>query len=198
MALALTPRSLHLCIDMQRLFSAEGVWPTPWMDRVLPRVAALSERFPERTVFTRFIPPQRAQDMPGQWQAYYRRWFEATRERLDPRLLELMPPLAALVPPAIVLDKPVYSAFSGRKLQALLRERDADALIVSGGETDVCVLASVLGAIDHGWRVVIATDAVCSQSDEGHDSLLELFSTRYSQQVETAEVEEILLAWPRI
>jgi nicotinamidase-related amidase len=197
MALTLTPRSLHLCVDMQRLFSAEGVWPTPWMDLVLPRVVALSERFPERTIFTRFIPPQRPQDMPGQWQAYYRHWPEATRERLDPRLLELMPSLAALVPPATVLDKPVYSAFAGRKLQALLRERDADALIVSGGETDVCVLATVLGAIDHGWRVVIATDAVCSQSDQGHDALLELFRTRYSQQVETAEVEAILLAWPQ-
>ena len=197
MTLALTPRSLHLCVDMQRLFSAEGVWPTPWMDRVLPRVVALAERFPDRTIFTRFVPPRRAEDMPGQWQAYYRRWPQATREQLDPRLLELMPSLAALVPPATVLDKPVYSAFAGRKLQALLRERDADALIVSGGETDVCVLATVLGAVDHGWRVVIATDAVCSQSDEGHDALLDLFSSRYSQQVETAEVEEILRAWPR-
>ena len=37
-------------------FWAEGPWPTPWMDRVLPVVAALANRHPERTVFTRFIP----------------------------------------------------------------------------------------------------------------------------------------------
>ena len=32
--LPLTERSVHLCVDMQRIFSAEGPWPTPWMDRV--------------------------------------------------------------------------------------------------------------------------------------------------------------------
>jgi hypothetical protein len=28
-------RSERLCVDMQRIFSAEGRWPTPWMDTVL-------------------------------------------------------------------------------------------------------------------------------------------------------------------
>ena len=27
--LPLTERSVHLCVDMQRIFSAEGPWPTP-------------------------------------------------------------------------------------------------------------------------------------------------------------------------
>jgi nicotinamidase-related amidase len=53
---------------MQRLFSAEGPWPTPWMHRVLPIVTELASRHPERTVFTRFIPPMQATDMPGMWQ----------------------------------------------------------------------------------------------------------------------------------
>lgn len=76
----LTERSVHLCVDMQRLFSADGPWPTPWMDRVLPVVAALAERNPERTVFTRFIPPEKPGQMPGVWQSYYARWRNATRE----------------------------------------------------------------------------------------------------------------------
>jgi nicotinamidase-related amidase len=181
---------------MQRLFSDDGPWPTPWMHRVLPRVTALSERFPERTIFTRFIPPKQPDDMPGQWRWYYEQWPQATRSRLDPALLDLMPPLAALVPPATVLDKPVYSAFAGRRLQEMLHEREADALIVSGGETDVCVLATVLGAVDHGWRVILATDALCSSSDEGHDALQQFFHARLTLQIETAEVEQILSAWP--
>ena len=53
----LTERSVHLCVDMQRLFSADGPWPTPWMDKVLPVVVALASRHPERTIFTRFIRP---------------------------------------------------------------------------------------------------------------------------------------------
>ena len=34
--LPVTERTVHLCVDMQRIFSAEGPWPTPWMDKVLP------------------------------------------------------------------------------------------------------------------------------------------------------------------
>jgi hypothetical protein len=66
------------------------------MHRVLPIVTELASRHPERTVFTRFIPPMRATDMPGMWQRYYTRWKAATREQLDPALLDLLPPLATL------------------------------------------------------------------------------------------------------
>ncbi len=34
-------QAVHLCIDMQRIFSSEGPWPTPWMERVLPNVIDL-------------------------------------------------------------------------------------------------------------------------------------------------------------
>jgi hypothetical protein len=37
--------------------------------------------------------PERPDQMPGMWRRYYRCWRGATRERLDLRLLELMPPL---------------------------------------------------------------------------------------------------------
>ncbi len=147
MPLTLTERSVHLCVDMQRIFSAEGPWPTPWMDRVLPVAASLANRHLERTVFTRFMPPERPDQMPGMWQRYYRRWRVATRECLDLRLLELMPPLAALCPPATVIDKTRYSALAEPKLAEHLRQREADALIVSGSETDVCVLATVPDAV---------------------------------------------------
>jgi hypothetical protein len=106
----LTRRTIHLCVDMQRLFSTEGPWPALWMDRVIPVVTELASRHPERTVFTRFIPPERATDMPGMWQRYYSRWKAATRQQLDPALLELLPPLAKLCPPATVIDKTRYSA----------------------------------------------------------------------------------------
>ena len=63
----------HLCIDMQNLFAPGGPWATPWMERVAPFVAALVERAPERTIFTRFIPPQTKESARGIWQlaAFY-------------------------------------------------------------------------------------------------------------------------------
>jgi nicotinamidase-related amidase len=191
----LTPRTVHLCVDMQRIFSAVGLWATPWIDRVLPVVAELAGRYPERTVFTRFITPNRPGDMPGMWQRYYTRWKEATREQLEPALLELLPPLAKLCPPATVINKSRYSAFAEPELLSHLQAREADGLIVSGSETDVCVLATVLGAVDLGYRVILVRDAVCSSSDEGHDALMEIYHRRYTEQIEVADAKTILARW---
>lgn len=191
----LSPRTVHLCIDMQRIFSADGLWPAPWMARVLPVVSELAGRFPERTIFTRFITPVHAEDMPGMWRRYYKKWQQATREHLDLHWLGLVDPLNTFVPPAAVVDKARYSAFAGSKLRALLEERGADGLIVTGSETDVCVLSTVLDAVDFGYRVIIVQDGVCSSSDAGHDASLEVYRKRYSVQIESAKAEEILRQW---
>ena len=107
-------KAIHLCVDMQRIFSRDGLWETPWMERVLPTIAAIAARCPERTVFTRFIPPRQPEEMPGAWQDYYKRWRAMTQQNLDERLLELVEPLQELVPPAHLCDKAVYSAFAHR------------------------------------------------------------------------------------
>jgi nicotinamidase-related amidase len=192
---SLTDKSVHLCIDMQGIFAAGGPWETPWMDRVLPVVIEIAERFPERTMFTRFMTPERPEDMPGMWQHYYRRWRNTTLEHVDKRLLDLLPALAEFVPPATVIDKTRYSAFTESQLQTQLCNRGADALIITGSETDVCVLATVLDAVDLGYRVILVRDAVCSSSDEGHDALMQVYHRRYAQQIETADAEAILSHW---
>jgi nicotinamidase-related amidase len=185
----------HLCVDVQRLFSSEGPWPLAWMERVLPKVAKLVEHAPTRTIFTRFLTPESAEDMPGQWRVYYSKWSNVTRQRLDSRLLNLMPELERHIPPAAVFDKFVYSAFASSELREFLRRNSVDTLIVSGSETDVCVLSTMLAAIDHGYRIVMARDAVCSSSDASHDAIIGLFHRRFHVQVEVAEVAEILDAW---
>jgi nicotinamidase-related amidase len=60
---------------------------------------------------------------------------------------------------------------------------------------DVCVLAAVMDAVDAGYRVVLAADALCSVSDESHDAMLRHFGSRFSQQIEVASTEEILADW---
>jgi nicotinamidase-related amidase len=72
----------------------------------------------------------------------------------------------------------------------------ADTLIISESETDVCVLATVLAAVDLGYRVIVARDALCSSSDEGHDRLLRLYQNRFTEKIETADAETILSQWP--
>lgn len=195
MLAALEPGTVHLCVDMQRLFAVDGPWPTPWMERVLPVVAGLVAHAPARTVFTRFIPPEQPTDMQGQWRTFYEHWRVVTRAELDPERLELMPDLARFVPPARVHDKAVYSAFADDRLHRRLSDAGVGTLVVSGAETDMCVLATVLGAVDLGYRVIVVADAVCSSSDPGHDSLLSLYRDRFSHQIEIAPCSDILAAW---
>jgi nicotinamidase-related amidase len=193
----LSERTVHLCVDMQRIFSAEGLWRTPWMERVLPTITELASRYPERTVFTRFITPMRAGDMPGMWTRYYTRWQSATREFLNPEMLELMPELRRLCPPAVVINKTRYSSFAEPDLARHLQDRKADGLIVTGSETDVCVLATILDAVDLGYRVIVVRDALCSSSDEGHEASMRVYRGRFSEQIETADAESVLSAWTR-
>lgn len=191
----LGPRTVHVCLDMQRLFAPGGPWPTPWAPRILPAVAELAAHMPERTVFTRFLPPQQPDALPGMWRAFYAKWRDLTREAIDPALLHIVPELARFAPPARIADKARYSAFNAPALPPLLAASGADTLILSGAETDICVLATVFDAVDLGFRTIVARDAVCSSSDTGHDAVLSMLERRLSVQVEVADVADILGRW---
>ena len=184
---------IHLCIDMQRMFAEETEWHTPWMEKVLPNVARIVELAPARTVFTRFIPPRAADEVGGTWQRYYKRWSSMTLDRLRPDLIELVPSLARFAPPAWIEDKVVMSAWQGT-LHARLQKAGVNSIVVTGAETEVCVLASVMGAIDLGYRVVIVTDAVCSGADSTHDAMLGIYDSRFGMQVETVTTAELIAA----
>ena len=188
--------AVHLCIDMQRLLSPEGPWPTPWMEAALGRAVRLVEPRPARTIFTRFMPPRTPDDMPGVWRRYFEKWRTVTREFIDPTLLELVPPLTSFVPPATVIDKGRYSAFVASPLQSVLKEFGATTLVISGAETDICVLSTVLNGVDLGYRIIVAADAICSSVDTTHDALMTLYSQRFSEQIELVDTETILGNWP--
>jgi nicotinamidase-related amidase len=191
----LTDTCLHICVDMQRLFAEDTDWHTPWMERVLPKVVQIVAAHPTRSIFTRFIPAEKPGEGSGTWRRYYENWESMTISRLGRDMVALVPELARFVPPARVVDKHVYSPWLECELDNVLRGSKIDTLVVSGGETDVCVLATVLGGVDRGYRVVVVTDALCSSSDKTHDALMTLYQNRYGQQVETVTTDTVLEHW---
>ena len=125
------PHAVHLCIDMQRLFAPYAPWATPWLQHALPEAVRLIAHASPRTVFTRFIPVRNKTEARGVWKASYEKWECVTRDKVDPALLELMPALARFVPPATVIDRQTYCAFTNWRLQAFPDEHQVDTLIVS-------------------------------------------------------------------
>ena len=59
----------------------------------------------------------------------------------------------------------------------------------------MCVLATALSAVDLGYRTVIAVDAVASSAPASHRACIAHVYPRYEQQIELAEVTEVLAAW---
>jgi nicotinamidase-related amidase len=102
------------------------------------------------------------------------------------------PTSGRFAPPARTFDKQTYSAWIDVRLHQTMQAEGVDTLAFTGGETDVCVLAAVLGAIDLGYSVKLLSDAVCSGADETHDASLRLLGDRFSVQVEVFRTEEFL------
>jgi nicotinamidase-related amidase len=188
--------AIHICVDMQRMFAESTDWKMPWLSRVMPNIAAIAAAHPEKTIFTRFIPARKPGQGVGTWRHYYERWGSMTIERIGPEMVGVVPELAQFVPPARTFDKHVYSPWTGSDLHQQLRGADIDTIVITGGETDVCVLATVLGAIDRGFRVILVTDALCSSTDETHDAMMNVYMNRFAEQVECVTTGTLLDSWP--
>ena len=189
--------AIHLCVDMQRMFAEGTEWKMPWLDRVLPNILSIASTHPEQTIFTRFIPARKPGQGAGMWGHYYERWSTMTIDRLGPDMINWSRDLARYVPPARTVDKHVYSPWTGTDLHQQLRLAGIDTVAITGGETDVCVLATLLGAIDWGFRVILVTDAICSSADETHDAIMNVYMNRFGKQVETVTTQTLLDSWRR-
>ena len=83
-----------------------------------------------------------------------------TIDQLGSEMIGLVPDSRSCVPPARTYDKNVYSPWTGTDLPQQLRGAAIDTVIITGDETGVCVMATMLSAIDWGFRVVLVTDAL--------------------------------------
>ncbi len=69
-----------------------------------------------------------------------------------------------LFPSWPIVEKTSFSCFGDAHFRAVVSQKKRQTLIVCGIESHVCVLQSVCDAIDAGYQVVVATDAVTSRS----------------------------------
>lgn len=192
--LPLSARSQHIVVDMQEVFATNPQWGFAGIYEIVPAIARLAAAKPLQTLWTRFISAHSAEEAVGAWAALYRLWPGATLSA--GAQMDILPALQPhIADPAQVFDKPTYSSFHSQALIAELQRRKADTLVLSGVETDVCVLATLMEAVDRGYFVVLATDALTSSDPDGHRQILDVIPRRLKSQVFTATIDQILEQW---
>ncbi|MFD2472669.1 isochorismatase family protein [Amycolatopsis silviterrae] len=138
--------------------------------------------------------------------------YTAADERVAAPFLEKMPALAqcragsrwaeiderlAPRPDEPVLAKLFASGFFGTNLAAFLAGEGCDGVVVTGATTSGCVRATVVDALQHGYRAVVPERAVADRAAEPHAAALFDIEAKYGQVVTAAEAGRILRASER-
>jgi len=96
-----------------------------------------------------------------------KKWPEVISHQIEPASLNVMSPSNTVMPLAMLRDNPTYSAFAYAPFHRLLRERQVSTLLVSGGETGVCVLPTILATVNLGYPATVPLDAISSSCNRG-------------------------------
>ena len=91
-----------------------------------------------------------------------------------------------------VLNKLFASAFFGTPLSSLLAAAGRDSLIVTGASTSGCVRATVVDALQHGYRPIVPREAVGDRDPAAHEANLYDIDAKYGDVVSVDEVVEHL------
>ncbi len=171
-----------LVVDAQEVFLRVSDWHIPSFSGIIKNISALANFFGASTLFSKHVPPSTS--AKGTWNDFYKNWNYIGS---DPTIWEIATPLKGLN--RMEFAKATYSCFGSPEFLEITR--NTSHLVIAGVETDCCVMATVLDAIDLGISITVVTDAITSPSKIAHDGALEFFK-RVPLQVLTATTEEIL------
>jgi nicotinamidase-related amidase len=95
----------------------------------------------------------------------------------------------------VVVRKRWYDAFAGTPLDGALRARGITSLVITGTLTDICVLATVVGAFNREYRITVAEDAVATLWPEIQRATLDIIGRAYGRVVSSKEIIDQVAAW---
>ena len=112
--------------------------------------------------------------VPGTWGA---QWFEALRKPTDRDY---------------VVTKHRYSAFINTDLDLVLRSRNMKSVVITGGETNLCLGTTAMSALQHDYYVVIPGDCAAGINKDSHRHGLQLLDGYFG--IVTIS-EEVIAIW---
>ena len=94
-----------------------------------------------------------------------------------------------------VIRKRWYDAFAGSALDGVLRARGVTTLVITGTMTDICVLATVVGAFNREYRITVVEDAVSTLWPEIQRATLDIIGRAFGRVVSSKTVVDTLTTW---
>jgi ureidoacrylate peracid hydrolase len=200
-------RTALLVVDMQRGFldPGEAMEVAPARE-IVPRVAALVALFRRQrlpVVFSEFLYSPRAPLLVGELHPEHRPALPGGSTgvgRPSSSCLEGHPSVETvpeLAPRAdeLVVRKHWYDAFAGTVLDGALRARGVTSLVVTGTMTDICVLATVVGAFNREYRITVVEDGVATLWPEIQQATLDIIGRAYGRVVAAKTIADTVAAW---
>jgi nicotinamidase-related amidase len=87
-----------------------------------------------------------------------------------------------------VVTKQFASSFHGTRLRSMLKAEGVDSVVVCGCTTSGCVRATVVDALQHGFRPLVPEECVADIDSEPHRANLFDIDAKYGDVVSTDEV----------
>ena len=115
--------------------------------------------------------------------------------RLGSDLAALDPRLPAGPQDTLVIKK-YASAFFGTSLAATLTAAGVDTVLVAGATTSGCVRASVVDALQYGFRPIVLSDAVADRAEGPHQANLFDMGSKYADLASTEDALAYLRELP--
>jgi len=200
-------RTALLVVDMQRGFVDPGeALEVPQAREIVPTIQRLLAVFRSRrlpVVFTEFVYSERVpllvgdlhpEHKPAQPGAPTGFGLPSSNCLEGHPSAETIPPLAPR-PDELVVRKHGYDAFHGTPLDGALRARGVTSLVVTGTLTDICVLASIVGAFNREYRVTVAEDAVATLWPEIQRATLDIIGRAFGRVVSSKDIASEVTAW---
>jgi len=178
---ALDPKTALVVIDLQKgIVGYPTVHP---VGNVIERSARLAAAFRKRGLPVVLVNVSgRA---PGRTEA-------ATAFSPPPDWTELIPELQA-APDDIRVTKQTWGAFQNTPLDAELKKRGVTQIVLTGISTSAGVESTARAEYEHGYHVVLVTDAMTDTNPETHQNSVERIFPRIGETATTDEVIAMLL-----
>ena len=171
-----------LVVDMQKVF-ARNEWHVFDIEKITGNVVKLCRTFESDAIFTCHLSNQ---DAPGTWQSYNSQFAYLEKDRSNWELISDLVSYAKTV-----VEKFTYSCFHSDEFTKLIAGRADISFIIAGVETEFCVLGAILDAVDAGYHVTLAVDAIGGEVPALNDAVIEI-CRKMPAQVTLKTTDEII------